>query len=88
VGAKIELTSSLPADSALFGETPSRIVVSFSPEKLDQVRQVCGELHFEILGKTGGSDVKIALNGTTIVSSRVGDLEQLWNDSLSNVFER
>ena len=89
LGARIELTDSrLSDESLLFGETPSRILISFSPDKLSQVQEACGECHFEVLGNVGGDDVKIELNGKTIVSWPVSELEELWNNSLGNRLER
>ena len=89
-GAEIELKDeSLDAAAQLFGETPSRIVISFSPEKLSEIEAIALENNcpFAVIGKVAGEDLKIELNGAEIVSVPVSKLEKAWKNSLKNQLE-
>ena len=87
LGAEIKLSNNeLSPEAILFGETPSRIVVSFAPEHLERVKAIAGDCPFEVIGKVGGSDLSIAVNDQT-ASSRVSELEAAWRDSLKNRLE-
>jgi len=83
MGANIELKSELSKESLLFGETPSRIVISFSPEKLDEVKNIVGDHPFEVIGAAGGSEVSFSA-GETQFAAQVSDLESLWANSLKD----
>ena len=87
-GADIELRSDgLSAEAILFGETPSRIVISFAPENLDRLRQLIGDCPFELIGKVAGSDLNIAIDGTKTVSSPIANLESCWKNSIQDQLE-
>jgi phosphoribosylformylglycinamidine synthase subunit PurL len=88
-GAEIELSNNpnLSPEALLFGETPSRIVISFAPENAEKVRAIVGDLAFEIIGKVAGEDLKIELNGATLVSEKIGELEAAWKTSLEDRLE-
>lgn len=83
IGADIELTSSeLSNEALLFGETPSRIVISFDPERLERVRELAGDCPFEVIGRVVGSELRIAVNGGQAISSPVPELESAWREAL------
>ena len=90
VGAEIDLKDEkLSAEVVLFGETPSRIVISFAPEKSDEIEALAAALDcpFAIIGKVSGADLKIKLGGAEIVSASVSELETAWQTSLENQLE-
>jgi len=88
VGAEIELQSNaLASEAILFAETPSRIVVSFSAENLDRVREHVGDCPFEVIGKVTGSDLSISVDGQKKLSSPVSELESAWKNSLKDQLE-
>ncbi len=87
VGAEIELSTPLGREVLLFGESPSRIVISFSPENLDFVRKLVVNCPFEVIGKVSGDMLKIAVNGTEIVSAPIAELETVWESSLARKME-
>jgi phosphoribosylformylglycinamidine synthase len=90
VGAEIDLKDeNLDAAAHLFGETPSRIVVSFSPEKLTEVEEIAREndCPFQVIGKVSGADLKIKINGEEKVYASVAELENAWKTSLENQLE-
>jgi phosphoribosylformylglycinamidine synthase len=84
-GAEIRLKNeNLSTESLLFGESPSRIVISFKAEDLERVSTVASENNcpFEVIGKVGGKDLKIKLNESEIVSASIAELENAWKNSL------
>jgi phosphoribosylformylglycinamidine synthase len=89
VGAEIDLTSSdLSADAVLFSESPSRIVVTFAAERLDAVTSSVGDCPFEVIGKVGGRNLRMSIDGQTSVESSVAELEAVWRFSLEKRLER
>lgn len=87
-GAEIELSNeNLAAESLLFGETPSRIVVSFAADKLDRVKEIVGECPFEVIGKISGTDLKIKIGGEEKISAAISELENHWKNSLGKQLE-
>ncbi len=89
-GAKILLSNKdIAAESILFGETPSRIVISFSPEKLSEIENIAKEhdCPFAIIGKVSGEDFQVKINERTEISAPISDLETAWKSSLENQLE-
>ena len=90
-GAEIELNDETLLDEAtLFSETPSRIVVSFSPEKLEQIKAIVKEndCPFTVIGKVSGGNLNIKINGAAAINAPVSDLENVWATSLENKLEK
>jgi phosphoribosylformylglycinamidine synthase len=88
VGAQIDLKGdSLSANALLFAETPSRIVVSFAPENLDAVKNLVGDCPFEVIGKVGGANFSISVNGTDGVNAPIAELESIWKHSLEKFLD-
>lgn len=89
VGAEIDLKSNgISADAVLFGETPSRIVISFAPEHLDRIREIAGDCPFEVIGKVAGESLKFNVDGETEIDATVAELENGWKTSLEKRLER
>ena len=85
VGAEIELESGgLSTEALLFGESPSRIVVSFAPENLDRVKEIVGECPFTVIGNVADDVLIIKVDGTETVSASVSELEAIWESSLES----
>src|SRR5687767_5869991 len=54
IGASLDLTSNgLSKEALFFGESPSRIVLSFAPENLEKVKEIAGNCPFAVIGKVG-----------------------------------
>ncbi len=88
IGAEINIESNnLSAESLLFGETPSRIVISFAAENRERVRSNIAQCPLEVIGRVGGDCLGISVNSETIITSPIGDLETVWSNSLSNCLE-
>ncbi len=90
IGAEIELTDeTLSAESLLFGETPSRIVISFAAENSEDVRKTAKAdgCPFRIIGKVSGADLKIKINEIEKIAASIAELENGWKNSLKNQLE-
>ena len=67
-------------DAALFGEGPSRIVVSLSEADLAQVERVCQEegVAFTLLGNVGGDRFTVP----ELIDLPLADLDDAWRHGL------
>lgn len=83
IGAEIELSSDgLSQEGLLFGESPSRIVITFSGEHLDAMTSAIGDCPFLVIGTVKGNDLRIAVDGSLAISAPVSELEAVWVNSL------
>ncbi|MDM7920663.1 MAG: phosphoribosylformylglycinamidine synthase subunit PurL [Pyrinomonadaceae bacterium] len=84
IGASVDLESNgLSKASVLFGESPSRIVVTFAPEALEQVRSLVGDVPFTVIGRVGDDVLRISVDGEEAISAPVNELEAIWESSLA-----
>ncbi len=88
-GAEIELSNkeNIPLESLLFGESPSRILITFTPENEEKVKEFVGDCPFEIVGKVTGNDLKISIGGEEQISALVSELQNIWKNSLEKQLE-
>lgn len=93
VGAVIELDAKgLRLDAVLFGESPSRVVLSVSPAHVEQTLAVAGDcgVPAEDIGRVGGDDLVIRVRGRGDGQSRAGEVVHMpvatlydqWSQSL------
>ncbi len=90
LGATIQLApSGLRFDALLFGESPSRVIISVSPEHVEQVLAFTKEKHVPAadVGEVGTGTLLIqcgddSLNPESIINLAVSDLFESWHDSL------
>jgi phosphoribosylformylglycinamidine synthase II len=94
IGARIDLSqhatqSGLPADingraALLFGESPSRIILSVKAEHVDRVREIAAEngTVYSVIGEVGGDQLSIACDGERLVETSVASLEDQWRNAL------
>jgi phosphoribosylformylglycinamidine synthase len=86
IGADVDLKGPLGPTAQLFSESPSRIVVSFDPSDAGAVQELA-ERHgapFAILGRVGGNELVIAVDGEETVRIEVAELESAWREALAN----
>jgi len=85
IGAQIDMKSGMLSHTAfLFSESPSRIVISFSPENLDRVREIAGDCPFAVIGEVAGDTLAITINDSSAISSPVAELEAGWETALES----
>ncbi len=84
LGAKLELESTLRGDTLLFGESQSRIVISFPEELTKQIENLALSYHvdFSLIGVTGGSQFTVSINGQEYIKQEVGSIKNIWKTSL------
>ncbi len=80
VGAAVDLHDEIDPIGLLFGESPSRIVLSVAPRNVGRVREIAKELGvvFAEIGHVGGDRLTIAIHGTEAVDRPVAELERAW----------
>ena len=91
IGAEIELENeTLPTETILFGESPSRIVVSFSAGNLAEIEKIAEDNNcpFAVIGRVSGESLTVKINGENILSASVFELENIWATSLENKLEK
>ena len=84
LGATLELESTLRGDALLFGETQSRIIISFPEELTDQIEDLALSypVDFSLIGKTGGSQFTVSINGQEYIKQDIESAKNIWKTSL------
>jgi phosphoribosylformylglycinamidine synthase subunit PurL len=96
VGAQIDLPSWDGADDrfgvvqALFGEAPSRVIVSVAAGQRDQLLSSARErsVPATVIGSTGGDRLRFAVAGQLVADIGVDEAEHAWGQGLTRHFER
>jgi phosphoribosylformylglycinamidine synthase len=86
-GATVELEfNGMSPAAALFGETQSRIVISFNENDLDKVKSIAGSSRalFSVLGRVGGSKFKI----NDLIDLSVQKMWEAWKETFYRLQER
>ena len=73
-------------DAFLFGETQTRYILSCRNASLARIKEifVYHRIPYHILGKTGGRDLTISVNGETLIRLAVNELYDIWYNALAN----
>ncbi|HKO95446.1 MAG TPA: phosphoribosylformylglycinamidine synthase subunit PurL [Pyrinomonadaceae bacterium] len=89
IGADISLTDQLAPATALFSESPSRIIISFPETSLAAIEATTTSAGspFKVIGRVGGTRLRINLDDSELVSVEVDELEAVWRSSLSTKLE-
>jgi phosphoribosylformylglycinamidine synthase II len=88
IGAEIDLNDdNLDASAQLFSESPSRIVISFSAAKLDEIKEIVADCPFAVIGKVTGNSLNINFNNEEVISAKIEELENGWKTSLERQLE-
>ena len=74
---------------ALFGEAPSRVIVSVTPADCDRLLDRAGALAVPaaVIGRTGGDRITILVDGTVVADVALNEAEQRWANGLTRHFE-
>jgi phosphoribosylformylglycinamidine synthase II len=91
LGAEVDIpsvASPLAADAALFGETPSRVIVSVDEEQVDALlsRASAAGVPARLLGATGGNRVRIRVDGQDAIDLDVMEAEHAWRSGVERYF--
>ena len=74
--------------AALFGESSSRVIVSASEEHVAAIlaRAASGNVPARVIGRTGGSALRIAVDGRVAIHVSVDEAERAWTSALEHYF--
>ena len=86
LGVNVTLDEGTSIPAALFGETPSRVLVSFEEAQRTRLERIAAQAGapLKVIGRAGGTRLRINVGGTEQVSQDVAELEAVWRDSLGN----
>jgi phosphoribosylformylglycinamidine synthase len=85
IGAEITLASVNLSDAELlFGESPSRIVVTIAAADIDKLKSVAGDCPMSVIGTVKGESLSISIDGRKTIDERISDLETIWANSLKS----
>ena len=83
-GATLGIDSTVRNDAFLFGESQSRILISFSAKNrlAVEAKAKAMEVPFAVIGKVGGDSLIVNINGKEFIREEVSHLKQLWFGAL------
>jgi phosphoribosylformylglycinamidine synthase len=86
IGADVDLGDSLSAETLLFSESPSRIIISFDPAEEDSIRRIAeaNAAPFSVIGRVGGDRLSIKATGQVVIDASIVQLENTWRRGLTN----
>jgi phosphoribosylformylglycinamidine synthase len=89
-GAGAAIDSAIDAAATLFGESASRVVVSVRPQDRAALVQMAAEagVPATVIGRTGGSRLRIRIDGAAALDCAVSEAERVWATSLGQAFAR
>lgn len=81
--------AALPPASMLFGESPSRIIVSFPGSSRAAVESIAERENcpFTVIGYVGGNTLRIKLAQKEAISTDISEIEKAWRSSLAKKLE-
>ena len=89
VGCEVNLEGELSAAALLFSESPSRIMLSAVDSSVAQILDIAREssVAATVIGRTKGEQLKITVNGESLIDRPVADVESAWRSVLPNTLE-
>jgi phosphoribosylformylglycinamidine synthase len=85
IGAEVNLEGSLSQPALLFGESPSRIIVSCADSSLAAMKEIAARraCPFTVIGSVNGARLRIGVHGEKAVEVGVEELEEVWATALA-----
>jgi phosphoribosylformylglycinamidine synthase subunit PurL len=87
VGARVNVTSGgLPAESVLFGEDSSRVLVSCDAGQVARIKEVARkyDVAADVIGETIGQRMEISVDGEVVVSAAVSEFNDAYESALGS----
>ena len=74
--------------ATLFGETASRVIASVAEENADEffARARGAGVPARLIGRTGGTRLRVSVNGDVVVDRAVSEIEETWANGLTRYF--
>lgn len=84
IGANVNVSTDLRSDIALFSESQSRILLSASPEKAEELAAMIAAngVPVQRIGTVQGQQLQIEINAKQTIQSPVAQLEKVWKDAI------
>jgi phosphoribosylformylglycinamidine synthase subunit PurL len=84
VGAEVALDDAGDGAAILFGEAPSRILLSVDAKIAARVAEIANAkgVRCRKIGTVGGDRLRIALHGDVVIDDAIGDLESAWRGTI------
>jgi phosphoribosylformylglycinamidine synthase len=88
LGAALKWAGDISAAAAFFGESQSRVVVSFSPDRAARVEELAKkhDLPFTALGRVGGRKISLNYNGE-MIEAGLDELFGPWENNLAEAVQ-
>jgi phosphoribosylformylglycinamidine synthase len=83
-GAMIDIDSTIRSDALMFGESQSRIVVSFAEKDRAELESLAqkANVDFDVIGTVGGENLAIHISGKEFIKQNINELKNIWEVSL------
>jgi phosphoribosylformylglycinamidine synthase len=90
IGARLAFDAPGRLDALLFGEAPSRIIVSAPAESRARLETLLGgmDVPHRVLGEAGGERLKVTVGKSVAVDLEVAPLRAAWKTALSNLLRK
>ena len=87
IGARLELESDAPSHYLLFGEAPSRILLSVPPDDVSAVVALASQFNVEapLVGETDAETISVCLNDADLFTTRVDKMYEQWDTALERM---
>ena len=87
-GVQVSRHAKVNVAAALFGESASRVVVSVAPEHVTAVLRhgAATGVPARVIGRTGGSRLRIAVAGDIVIDQSVDEAERVWSTAIDRYF--
>ncbi|BCG57282.1 phosphoribosylformylglycinamidine synthase subunit PurL [Paenibacillus sp. URB8-2] len=85
IGANVELASNgLRRDVALFSESQSRILLTASSDKAEELRAyiAAAGVPVQVIGSVGGDRLRVNLDGSSALDEPVAEFTTIWEDAI------
>jgi len=90
IGLKADISSNgLPAESVLFGEEATRIVISCIQENVQPIKQLAVKygILFEPIGETVAGRIEVNLDGRKVISASIRELNDAYEGALEQALK-
>jgi phosphoribosylformylglycinamidine synthase II len=88
LGCSIGVEDGLRTDEALFGEAPSRVLVTAEPGRRSDILGLAKEMGVpaSVVGTVGGNALRFTRGGTSLVDVAVREARTAWTDGIPRLF--
>jgi len=89
-GVDVARDTRLNVAAALYGESASRAVVSVVPDRVTAVlqRAAAANVPAQVIGQTGGTRLRVAVGGTSVIDLTVDEAERVWSSAIDRHFAK